>query len=350
MSPVTPVRGGGGSAAGSAASASAAAAAVAAAAAAATMMRKRRTGTTTTVPSMPIIHFAVSSANADRAHADGQVVEAAVFVGRRAVAPIWRSSPSAGPTQPPCAVCRMHFVVRAGPSEHGLRECWRGLSCACRKISSRRRPNEAVKRRTADACPLSSHACRSRRLSWQPAVEASGDLCFACFMLLVVRGGRDGLVPTHDAGGCGMWSCRWLHTVRVVLLQAVHARRRMSRTEGVFSNALEATCGVNWMRSPQNGARHTGAAAAAAADGSTMGNGALRGGGGGGGGGGDGGGGGSGASLATRRPPAELLDWGPNVGIAHDIDNFGRWLTDGATVPNLVLFAPVVAEAFGLQF
>jgi len=81
-----------------------------------------------------------------------------------------------------------------------------------------------------------------------------------------------------------------------------------------------------------------------------MGSGTLRGGGGGGGGGGDGGGGGSGASLATRRPPAELLDWGPNVGIAHDIDDFGRWLTDGATVPNLVLFAPAVAEAFGLQF
>lgn len=169
-------------------------------------------------------------------------------------------------------------------------------------------------------------------------------------MPLVVRGGRDGLVPTHDVGGRGMWACRWLHTVRVILLQAVHARRCMSRTEGVFAHALEATCGVNWMRPPQKGARHTGAAAAAAADGSTMGSGTLRGGGGGGGGGGDGGGGGSGASLATRRPPAELLDWGPNVGIAHDIDDFGRWLTDGATVPNLVLFAPAVAEAFGLQF
>jgi len=56
------------------------------------------------------------------------------------------------------------------------------------------------------------------------------------------------------------------------------------------------------------------------------------------------------AATSLRAPPAALLDWSPNVRVAHSLEDFAQWLTQGATLPNMVLFAPLVPSALGLNF
>jgi len=54
------------------------------------------------------------------------------------------------------------------------------------------------------------------------------------------------------------------------------------------------------------------------------------------------------AAASLRAPPAAVLNWGALVRVAHSLDDFARWLMQGSTVFNSVLFAPLVVSALGL--
>ena len=56
-----------------------------------------------------------------------------------------------------------------------------------------------------------------------------------------------------------------------------------------------------------------------------------------------------GAKLAVRNIPKELLDWGPHQR-PPSVDRVAQWMVSGRQLPNIVLFAPVMAKAFGLYF
>jgi len=252
----------------------------------------------------------------DRALAYGQVVEAATQVGLRAARAIWDSS-RGDQGRPPCAWCRAQPVAPLRTS-HALTECFVGICCSCLKPSGGHGPPGG--RGRPDECShTSSQQCRRQRLPWTQggATPLGGKRCKGCTMLITMPAGEHGLISLHGDKDYGTFKCRWLYVIRVAMLQAMMARRVMSPMQPDFIKALQETCCVDWMTMPPSasGSGNVGE-----------------------------------QPMALRTPPMELLSWGPNVRVAHSVDDFGEWLTAGARLPNVVLFAPVVAQAMHLSF
>jgi len=307
------------------------------------------------------IRFAAGIASGNRDAAYGRIIEKAVDLGRRAAAAIWDSSPVTGATTPPCAKCRTYRAAQDADdvTRHGPTGCLAGICMHCLKqsrgggvdhsgssggsmISGDRA--ECFDADTSagcaasgdgqfhsDVCTLLRSQCATRPPPWMPSREPVGRKCYGCRMGLALRAGQFGVVSIHKDRQMGPWGCRWLHVIRVVLLQALAARQLMTETNGDFGAALRSACGgVDWTQ------------LADCADGSGAG-------------GRDGAGygplgGGGMAAMPGRVPPARLLNWGRNRRIGTDITELGRWLTDGETLPNVVLFAPTVATSLGLQY
>jgi len=166
-----------------------------------------------------------------------------------------------------------------------------------------------------------------------PSAEPFGRICFACKLGLAKRASQYGVVSLHPDKQMGPWICRWLHTIRVVQLQALSARRLMSSIDGDFPPALRLACGgVDWTRLiPADGAAGGGGRPRDGAGAASLRSSGI-------------------PAMPGRVPPSELLDWGSNKRIGTDITALGRWLTDGETLPNVVLVSPTVATALGLHY
>jgi len=307
------------------------------------------------------IRFSAGIASGNRDAAYGRIIEKAVDLGRRAAAAIWDSSPVTGATTPPCAKCRTFRSAQDANdvTRHGPTGCLAGICMHCLKqsrgggldysgssggsmISGDR--SECVDADNSagfaacvdgplhsDMCTLPRSQCATRPPPWMPSREAVGRKCFGCRLGLALRAGQFGVVSIHKDKQMGPWGCRWLHVIRVVLLQALAARQLMTAENGDFGAALRSACGgVDWTR-PADGGDGCGSGGRNA--------------------GGSGPPGGEGmATMPGRVPPARLLNWGRNRRIGTDIAKLGRWLTDGETLPNVVLFAPTVATSLGLQY
>jgi len=165
--------------------------------------------------------------------------------------------------------------------------------------------------------------------------------CSGCSLPSTIKAGEAGLLPTHPFKVDRPYQCRRIHCIKVVLLPAMHTQRTMSHRNKDFATALQATCGFNSMEAPtsqggRGGDRSGGSVSNSRGRDSSWDVGNLD-------------GRTSAASLARRTPPQELLDWGPHLRVKHSSDDFAKWLTSGATVPNVVLFAPVLVSAMSLQ-
>lgn len=120
-----------------------------------------------------------------------------------------------------------------------------------------------------------------------------------------------GVFGLHARGQRGNLKCPWAFTIRVAMLQMARARTGMTMQRPLFSVALQQRCHTAWTW-PDDA---------------------------------------PGADDAVRRcvrlPPRNILDWGDSLdGVSSR--SFAQWLTSGLTLPNVVLFAPVLANALGV--
>lgn len=176
---------------------------------------------------------------------------------------------------------------------------------------------------TGDVCALPSRECKHNYQPWRPTNRAPKEhalCCHGCFLPRTIRTVDDTAFDTHGIGRFGPARCPWTLVIKVALLQVGQARRLMSPTQAAFAPALQQACGVQWetMGFVEQQRRGDGQAARA-------------------------------LSVCERTVPRELLDWGARARPS-GVDKVARWLTSGDRVPNVVLFAPVLARGLGLNF
>lgn len=167
---------------------------------------------------------------------------------------------------------------------------------------------------------MAYRSCKNTQLPWHvfsgPATRTTGTVCESCKLHQTIRPNGSLSLDSHAENGFGPARRAWAFCIKVTLLQVHVARKEMSRSHPDFAEALFSACHVPWAA--------TGGSPTSATDAALP-------------------------SIATRTILLDLLDWG------HDerppsVDKVASWLTSGATLPNIVLFDPVLATACGLAF
>ena len=245
------------------------------------------------------------------------LVEAAVRVGKRAARAVFDSR-RGHMEERPCVWCRA--VVRpSATGRHTLRTCFPGVcvSCyrECRLNASKPLPSLSGQ---TEWCGMRSVECRLLPKAWSAAARDEAEpagCCAGCFLPdAIVPPDSDVNVALHDIDAYGPAKCPYGFCIRVALVQVHLTRLRMSHERSSFADALFDVCRVRWEAAPA----------------------------------GDGDG-----DVVGRVPPSSLLDWG-SLERPSPVANFAQWLTapsrGGGPVPNILLFAPVLADAFGLRW
>ncbi|GAB0492791.1 hypothetical protein MMPV_004061 [Pyropia vietnamensis] len=119
----------------------------------------------------------------------------------------------------------------------------------------------------------------------------------------------------HGAAQLGPTKCPWTLCIKVVLIQVLLAGAHMFVDKPEFAPALFKACKVKW----------TTTTTATTLSGNDS------------------------EAAPERLIPNDLLAWGPNKR-QQGTDAIARWLTSGSKLPNIVLFASVLARAFDLSF
>jgi len=208
----------------------------------------------------------------------------------------------------PCAWCCARGA-QLPSGAHSTATCFLGTCCSCLKQTNGWPGGpelEALSPHT-ERCDIGWHECKSRRQAWDTGAE--GNRCMGCTLHNMYKPERTATaIASHDVVRFGPKSCSWLFCIRVALVQMQLARRRMSQRQPAFAPALLDACGVAWKtRSVSDG-------------------------------------------VAGRVPPPVLLDWGSMQAPA-SANKVAEWLTSATQgVPNLALFAPVLADALGVSF
>jgi len=208
----------------------------------------------------------------------------------------------------PCAWCCARGLQQP-PGEHTTATCFLGTCCSCLKQNGRLcgGPDLQTLSPHTERCHDIWFDCKSRRQAWDTGVQ--GQRCLGCTLQNFYKPERAAkAVSSHDVVRYGPKACSWLFCIRVTLIQVQLARRRMTQRRPAFGLGLQEACGVAWRtRSASGGA-------------------------------------------AGRVPPTALLDWGPMQAPA-SADLVAEWLTSSTQgVPNIALFAPVLADALGVAF
>jgi len=245
------------------------------------------------------------------------LVEGAVRVGKRAARAVFDSR-RGHMEERPCVWCRA--VMRpSATGRHTLRTCFPGVcvSCyrECRLNASKPMPSLSGQ---TEWCGMRSVECRLVPKAWSAAARDEPDpagCCAGCFLPdAIVPPDSDVNVALHDIDAYGPAKCPYGFCIRVALVQVHLARLNMSHERSSFADALFDACRVRWEAAPKND--------------------------------GDG-------DVVGRVPPSSLLDWG-SLERPSPVVNFAQWLTapsgGGGPVPNVLLFAPVLADAFGLRW
>lgn len=264
-----------------------------------------------------------------RALAESQVLASAVQRGFQAALAVW-SHADESPSRPCAWSCALSVRLASGAA-HGPQTCFRKTCMVCVRPSSYTysglfspSPHLQVTSSRPGTCGLSSRDCRQQPVPWSAASRwdhaKGGGVCNGCFLPRTVRSLDDTALDTHPIGRFGPSRCPWLLVIKVVLLQVAQARAPMSRAQPHFAPALSRACRVEWQT------------AAADGHGSQVGDERTR-----------------ALSACERTIPRELLDWGPRE-LPSDVDKVAQWLAGGSRLPNVVLFAPILARAFGLRF
>lgn len=242
------------------------------------------------------------------------VVQAALERGMRAAAAVVQSVHQGGDTRP-CAWCRA-LSVSQFPESHGYGSCFPSFCMHCVRPSIK--PGSLNVDTVHAVCVKTYANCKKDRTPWDRSglgsPSAKGTICSGCRLSRTIRPDQHLSLDSHARDGFGATKCAWTFCIKVVLIQVHLARSEMSTTNDTFDEALFNACKVAYTLEPQ------------------------------------------GADLATDTPsvaerviPARLVDWGSESS-PPSVDLVASWLTDGGTLPNIVLFAPVLARAFGLTF
>jgi len=253
----------------------------------------------------------------DAALARVVLVEGVVRVGNRAARALFdRRRGDMG--ERPCFRCRA-VMRQCGPGRRTLRTCFPGVCVSCYRECrlNASKPMPSVSGQT-EWRGMRSVECRLEPTAWSAAACDEPDpagCCAGCFLPdTIVPPDSDVNVALHDIPAYVPAKCPYGFCIRVALVQVHLARLNMSHERSSFADALFDTCRVRWEAAPKND--------------------------------GDG-------DVVGRVPPSSQLDWG-SLERPSPVANFAQWLTapsgGGGPVPNVLLFAPVLADAFGLRW
>lgn len=164
-----------------------------------------------------------------------------------------------------------------------------------------------------DVCCQPRSICKEDPKPWDLNTDGHIDptivRCDGCCLPRTVRCDDETAHDMHGAAQLGPTKCPWTLCIKVILIQVLLARTHMSVGKPEFAPALFKACQVKWTTPPSHASQ----------------------------------------GAPERLIPDELLAWGPNTR-QQGTDAIARWLTSGGKLPNIVLFAPVLARAFDLSF
>ncbi len=273
--------------------------------------------------------------------AAAQMTSDALERGTRAALAVWAHAD--GAPHWPCAWCCAQSRTSQPAERHGPASCFIRTCMVCVRPSSykyvgkssplspqvaaaaavERSPSTAAAAAAvaAGTCGVSSRVCKTQPPPWSRDRRGHGDggfdtRCHACFLPRTIRSVDGMALDSHPLGRFGPARCPWVFVIKVALLQVAMARSFMSPDKREFAPALAHACAVTW--ATQSDSSHDGCQAVASA-------------------------------VSERNIPRRLLDWGP-ADRPSAVDKVAKWLSGGTRLPNVVLFAPILARAFGLSF